>query len=285
MYDERLQFMSREDALNLDEALLSGDVSSAWMVWSSAAEKALADAFRFAGRPVPARGLVLGRSMARMRTVRIGGPIVRSVRRSAASGGDVDDVSLYRDSSAAPVLDLRRNLRAVLNLLDAIVRWGASLTRDVELSHLWDSVVRLGSLGSVHVQDYDVARVCGVGESRRLVAELHGRVSAFVRCLVAYRRSAGITAWRNWFGKILWFILISGCELIWFHLLPSCSVIVLLLLGVLVFLLILLGLTKNSARRGFPTFVVLGKGRPALMNSMVSVLVGCRIWMSFSCRL
>ena len=35
--------MSREDALCLDEALLRGDVSSAWMVWSSAAEKALAD--------------------------------------------------------------------------------------------------------------------------------------------------------------------------------------------------------------------------------------------------
>ena len=45
-------------------------------------------------------------------------------------------MSLYRDSSAAPVLDLRRKFKAVLNLLDAIVRCGASLTRDVELSHL-----------------------------------------------------------------------------------------------------------------------------------------------------
>ena len=53
VYDERLQFMSREDALCLDEALLHGDVSSAWMVWSSAAEKALADAFQFAGRGCP----------------------------------------------------------------------------------------------------------------------------------------------------------------------------------------------------------------------------------------
>ena len=53
IYDERLQFMSREDALGLDEALRRGDVSCAWMVWSSAAEKALADAFQFAGGPVP----------------------------------------------------------------------------------------------------------------------------------------------------------------------------------------------------------------------------------------
>ena len=58
---------------------------------------------------------------------------------------------LYRDSSAAPVLDLRRNLRAILDLLDSIIEWGASLARDVQLLRLWDSVVRLGSLGSVHV--------------------------------------------------------------------------------------------------------------------------------------
>ena len=31
-----------------------------------------------------------------------------------------------------------------------------------------------------------------------MVAELHGRVSAFVKGLVAYRRKAGIAAWRDW---------------------------------------------------------------------------------------
>ena len=97
VYDERLRFMSGEDALCLDDALLHGDVSSAWMVWSSAAERALADAFQFAGGPVPVTGLVLGRGMVRMRTVRIGGPGVRSVRRNAADSGEVDDVSLFWD--------------------------------------------------------------------------------------------------------------------------------------------------------------------------------------------
>ena len=198
IYDERLQFMSREDDLGLDEALLCGDVSRAWMIWSSAAERALADAFQFAGGPVPARGLVLGRGAARMRTVRLGGPMVRSVKRSAVGDGEFDDVSLYRDSSAAPVLDLRRNLKAILDLLDSIIRFGASLSRDVQLVHLWDSVVRLGSLGSVRVEEYAAARVCGVLESRGLVDGLYGRVSAFVKGLVAHRRSAGITAWRNW---------------------------------------------------------------------------------------
>ena len=53
--------MSRDDALNLDGSLTRGDVSSAWLIWSSAVEAALADAYRFAGGPVPDNGLVLGR--------------------------------------------------------------------------------------------------------------------------------------------------------------------------------------------------------------------------------
>ena len=62
-YDDRLQYTSRDDALNLDGALDSGDVSLAWMVWSSAVEGALVDAYRFAGGPVPDRGLVLSRGV------------------------------------------------------------------------------------------------------------------------------------------------------------------------------------------------------------------------------
>ena len=45
VYDERLQFMSRRDALLLDESLGLDDVSMAWAVWSRAAESALGDAF------------------------------------------------------------------------------------------------------------------------------------------------------------------------------------------------------------------------------------------------
>ena len=264
---------------------MDGDVSRAWMVWSSAAEKALADAFQLAGGPVPSRGLVLGRGMVRMRTVRLGGPIVRSVRRNVADVGEVDDVSLYRDSSAAPVLDLRRKLKAVLDLLDAIVRCGASLTRAVELSHLWDCIVRLGPLGSVSVEEYVAARTCG---SASLVGWLRGCMIVFPPAFVGLLLIVvmlvlllGVVG----FGKILWSILIGGFGLIDFRLLPSCSVIGLLLPGVLVFLLTLLVLTKNSARLGFPTFVALGKGRPALMNSIVSVMGGCRVWGSFHCRL
>ena len=41
---------------------------------------------------------------------------------------------LYRDSSAAPVLDLRRNLKAILDLLDSIIRLGASLASGCSVS-------------------------------------------------------------------------------------------------------------------------------------------------------
>ena len=42
VHDDRLQFISRQDALHLDESLDAGDVSRAWLVWSGAAEAALA---------------------------------------------------------------------------------------------------------------------------------------------------------------------------------------------------------------------------------------------------
>ena len=50
VYDDRLQFMSRHDALQLDEVLGGDDVSRAWLVWSGAAETALVDAYQFSGR-------------------------------------------------------------------------------------------------------------------------------------------------------------------------------------------------------------------------------------------
>ena len=82
--------MSRQDALLLGESLNAGDVSQAWLVWSSAAEAALADAYRFSGGPV-------GRGKASFRLVRLGGHRVRKVRGSAADVHDAADIFLYRD--------------------------------------------------------------------------------------------------------------------------------------------------------------------------------------------
>ena len=42
IFDDRLQFISRQDALRLDESFEADEVSRAWLVWSFAAETALA---------------------------------------------------------------------------------------------------------------------------------------------------------------------------------------------------------------------------------------------------
>ena len=55
VYDERLQFMSCQDALLLDASLAAGDVSQAWAVWSGAVESALVDAYQFSGGLLPSR--------------------------------------------------------------------------------------------------------------------------------------------------------------------------------------------------------------------------------------
>ena len=113
VYDDRLQFMSWDDALNLDDSLARRDVSLAWLIWSSAVEASLADAYRFAGGPVPDNGLVLGRGVFRSRSVRLGGPKVRRARRNFADPQEGSEVSLYHDVSTAPLLDLRRRLKLV----------------------------------------------------------------------------------------------------------------------------------------------------------------------------
>ena len=156
IYDDRLQFMSRQDALLLSESLDIGDVSRAWLVWSRAAETALADAFCFSGGPAPCHGLVLGRGLARFRRVRLGGYKVRKVRCNAVDVHDAADVFLYRDSSISPLLDMRRRFKAVIDVLDAMIWYGISLARSVELTAQWDRILAIGPL-------YPVTLGVGVG--------------------------------------------------------------------------------------------------------------------------
>ena len=146
IYDERLQFMSRQDASLLDDSLGWDDVSVAWAVWSRAAESALDDAFRFSGGPLPSRGLVLGRGAALFRGVQLGGPWVRRARADVADALDAADVFLYCDSSVAPLLDMRRRFKAVMDLLDAMIRYGVSLSLLVELTAQWDQILALGPM-------------------------------------------------------------------------------------------------------------------------------------------
>ena len=155
--------MSRRDASLLDESLGRDDVSLAWTVWSQAGESALADAFRFSGGPLPSRGLVLGRGAALLRMVQLGGPRVRRARANAADALDAADIFLYRDFSLAPLLDMRRRFKAVMDLFDAMIRYGVSLSRSVELTAQWDQILALGPMYPVTLDDLSVGRDLGIG--------------------------------------------------------------------------------------------------------------------------
>ena len=193
--DDRLQFMSRQDALFMSESLDIGDVS-----WSRAAETALADACCFSGGLAPCHGLVLGRGLARFRCVRLGGYKVRKVRCNAVDVHDAAEVFLYRDSSISPLLDMRRIFKAVIDVLDAMIRY--------ELTAQWDRILAMGPLCPDTLGDLDLVRGVGVGEFHRI--DVHRRLSDFVHAVVVHRRDEAIRGGGIGFGSILWFIFASG---------------------------------------------------------------------------
>ena len=200
IYDERLQFVSRQDASLLDESLETDDVSLAWLVCSRAAEAALADAFRFSGGSLPSRGLVLGRGSALFRVVRLGGHQVRKAQANVADALDAADVFLYRDASIsiAPLLDLRRRFKAVVDVLGAMIRSGISLSRSVELAVQWDRILALGPLYPVTLDDLSLDRGLDLGTLCHAASGVHRRLSDFVHQVVVHRRDEAIREWRSW---------------------------------------------------------------------------------------
>ena len=170
----------------------------AWAVWSKAAESALADAYRFSGGPLPPRGLVLGRGTALFRWVQLGGPRVRCARVNVADALDAADVFLFRDRSVAPLLDLRRRFKVVVDLLSAMVRSGVSLSRSVELTVQWDRILALGPMFPVTLDDLSVDRSLGLGVWLGVALDVHRRLCDFIHRVVVYRRDAAIQGWRNW---------------------------------------------------------------------------------------
>ena len=49
---------------------------------------------------------------------------MRKARGNVSDAHDAADVFLYRDSSIAPLLDMRRRFKAVVGVLDAMIRYG-----------------------------------------------------------------------------------------------------------------------------------------------------------------
>ena len=153
---------------------------------------------RFSGGPLPSKGLVLGGGAASFRGAQLGGPWVRRARANAADALDAADVFLYRDLSIAPLLDMRRRFKAVMDLLGAMIRYGVSLSRSVELTAQWDQILALGPVYPVTQDDLSVGRDLGIGSFFDVAAGVHRRLCDFIHQVVVNRRDDAIRGWRNW---------------------------------------------------------------------------------------
>ena len=101
----------------------------------------MAEAFQRSGGPVPLQGLSLGRGKACLCTVSVGGKCSRRHRPCLNDPMDATEIHLYRSHSVAPVLALKKRLRAVECLLLAIERGGLTLCRGLELHKQWSCIL------------------------------------------------------------------------------------------------------------------------------------------------
>ena len=198
LHDERLGVIPVHDALCLDDALHSGDVSRAWLTWSSAAETALVAAFCLAGGLVPDREFHLGRGVARFNRVRLGGPKVRKARARWSDPGDGAQVDLYRDASAAPLVDLRRRFRALLDVIIAIRCSGFSVSRGLELTRQWDAILGVGPKGTVTAGDLERASGLDLADLEVLIASMHLGLDEFLQAIVRSRKDKAVQGWKTW---------------------------------------------------------------------------------------
>ena len=164
-------------------SLLSGDVSSAWSIWSFSAEVSLVRAFVGSGGPTPESGFRLGRGAAQFRCVPIGGPVVGRLRSDLGSG-DGQAVHLFKDSSVSRVIVLRRRLGCVISVLDGIFWNGLTLSRDLELTAQWDAIVSAGPCGPLCGANFAVSPGVGLSSFGDYVRVLYDVVVDFLHKVV-----------------------------------------------------------------------------------------------------
>ena len=104
---------------------------------------------------------------------------------------------MNHEASTAVLLDLRRRLKAVGDLLRALIRDGVTLARSLELTVEWDGTIRIGPVSPLTVQDFEMARSGGFGVWLQVVQGLHRRLSVFIHGAAVHRREEAIRGWRN----------------------------------------------------------------------------------------
>ena len=78
----------------------------------------------------------------------MGGSKVRQARRNFADPMEGGDVFMYHDASTALLHDLRRRLKAVGDVLNAMIRDGIALAWSLEFTAQWDGIIRIGPVFS-----------------------------------------------------------------------------------------------------------------------------------------
>ena len=93
---------------------------------------------------------------------------------------------------------MRRWFKAVMDVLGAMVQYGVSLARSVELTVQWDSILAVGPLYPVTIDDVSAVRGLGIGDFHRVVSDVHHQLSDFIHAIVVHRRDDAIRGWRHW---------------------------------------------------------------------------------------
>ena len=114
------------------------------LVWCGG-DTALDVAICFVGGPVPDGGSGGGAGCGTISgMVRLFGPKVHKACNNDADPLDDADVFMYHDSFIAPLLDVGRRFKAVLDVLDGVIRAGVSLSGSVDLTVQWTCILRVG---------------------------------------------------------------------------------------------------------------------------------------------
>ena len=82
---------------------------------------------------------------------------------------------------------MRRRFKAVMNVLGAMIQYGVSLVRSVELTAQWDRILA-GPLYPVTLDDLSAVRGLGIGDFHLVVSDVHHRLSDFIHAVVVHSR-------------------------------------------------------------------------------------------------
>ena len=88
-----------------------------------------------------------------------------------------------------------------MDVLGAMIRHGASLSRSVELTAQWDGILNVMPLYPFTFGDVHAVEGSGPGDFHRVVSDVHCRLSDFIHGVVVHRRDEAIRGWRNWLGE------------------------------------------------------------------------------------